>query len=90
MIQHRIDMLETEINSGQELKAIIDELHKIRHNVIHMNIVLPFTFKGKVVDRINTMLRSIKEITLIQNRCDMIFIFYHIEDTAKRKPIPLN
>lgn len=61
-------MLENAMNSTNKLKSILEELQKLRHNIIHMNVTLPFTFKGKIIERINTMLRSLKEIILIQNR----------------------
>ena len=56
-------MLEKEFETDKLSNATEMELQKIRHNLLHMDIQLPYIFKLETLDRINDILKKLKETT---------------------------
>lgn len=63
LLQHRVDMLDKEFKTDKVTNATEIELQKIRHNLIHMEVALPYVFKIDTIARINDMLKKLKETT---------------------------
>lgn len=56
-------MLEKGLKTDKLSNATEIELQKIRHNILHMdNIQLPYIFKMDALERINEILRRLKEV----------------------------
>lgn len=60
-MKHRIDMLEKEFKTDKISNATEAELQKIRHNLLHTEIMLPYVFKVDILERINNILKKLKE-----------------------------
>ncbi|CAD7004945.1 unnamed protein product [Ceratitis capitata] len=63
LLQHRVDMLEKQFNSDKLTNATEVELQKIRHHLVHTEVALPYVFKIDTIERINDILRRLKETT---------------------------
>nr|XP_036219853.1 alanine--tRNA ligase, mitochondrial isoform X2 [Bactrocera oleae] len=63
LLQHRVDMLDEQFKTDKVTNATEIELQKIRHNLIHMEVALPYVFKLNTIARINDMLKKLKETT---------------------------
>lgn len=61
LLKHRIDMLEKEFKTDKMSNATEVELQKIRHNLLHTDIQLPYVFKMDILERINDILKRLKE-----------------------------
>ncbi|KAH8398376.1 hypothetical protein KR215_009514 [Drosophila sulfurigaster] len=61
LLRHRVDMLEEQFQSDKLTNATENELQTIRHNILHSSIKLPYAFKMDTLERINDMLRKLKE-----------------------------
>ncbi|XP_058981905.1 alanine--tRNA ligase, mitochondrial-like [Musca domestica] len=61
LLKHRIDMLEKEFKTDKMSNATEVELQKIRHNLLHTDIQLPYVFKMDFLERINDILKCLKE-----------------------------
>ncbi|KAM7358050.1 alanine--tRNA ligase, mitochondrial [Cochliomyia hominivorax] len=61
LLKHRIDMLEKEFKTDKLSNATEIELQKIRHNLLHLDIQLPYIFKIETLERINDILKKLKE-----------------------------
>lgn len=61
LLKHRIDMLEKEFKTDKMSNATEVELQKIRHNLLHTDIQLPYVFKMDTLERINDILKRLKE-----------------------------
>lgn len=62
LLKHRIDMLEKEFKTDKLSNATETELQKIRHNLLHLDIQLPYVFKIETLERINDILKRVKEM----------------------------
>lgn len=56
-----MDVLENQFQTDKLTNATETELQTIRHNMLHSDIKLPYAFKMDTFDRINEMLRRLKE-----------------------------
>lgn len=54
-------MLEKQFQMDKLTNATETELQTIRHNMLHSDIKLPYAFKMDTLDRINDILRKLKE-----------------------------
>lgn len=61
LLKYRIDMLEKEYKTDKLSNATEMELQKIRHNLLHMDLQLPYIFKIVTLERINDILKKLKE-----------------------------
>ncbi|XP_023174099.2 alanine--tRNA ligase, mitochondrial [Drosophila hydei] len=61
LLRHRVDVLENQFQTDKLTNATETELQTIRHNMLHSDIKLPYAFKMDTFDRINEMLRRLKE-----------------------------
>ncbi|EDW69283.1 alanine--tRNA ligase, mitochondrial [Drosophila virilis] len=61
LLRHRVDMLEKQFKTDKLTNATETELQTIRHNMLHSDIKLPYAFKMDTLDRINEILRKLKE-----------------------------
>ncbi|XP_011183669.1 alanine--tRNA ligase, mitochondrial [Zeugodacus cucurbitae] len=63
LLQHRVDLLDKQFKTDKVTNATEIELQKIRHNLIHMEVALPYVFKINTIERINDILKKLKETT---------------------------
>ncbi|XP_054735044.1 alanine--tRNA ligase, mitochondrial-like [Anastrepha obliqua] len=63
LLQHRVDMLDEQFKTDKLTNATEIELQKIRHNLLHTEVVLPYAFKIDTLERINDILKKLKETT---------------------------
>jgi len=56
-----VDTLEKQFQNDRLTNATEIELQTIRHNMLHSDIKLPYAFKVDTLERINEMLRKLKE-----------------------------
>ncbi|XP_075164210.1 alanine--tRNA ligase, mitochondrial [Haematobia irritans] len=105
LLKHRVDMLEKELNTEKNSNATEVELQKIRHNLLHTDIMLPYVFKMDTLERINTILKRVKESarTSIKDLVDVEmrnllqekprekypFILHYISSSALLEEVPL-
>ncbi|XP_017862028.1 PREDICTED: alanine--tRNA ligase, mitochondrial [Drosophila arizonae] len=61
LLRHRVDVLENQFQTDKLTNATETELQTIRQNMLHSDIKLPYAFKMDTLDRINQMLRRLKE-----------------------------
>ncbi|XP_034482126.1 alanine--tRNA ligase, mitochondrial [Drosophila innubila] len=61
LLRHRVDMLEQQFQTDKLTNATEIELQTIRHNMLHSDIKLSYAFKVDTLERINEMLRKLKE-----------------------------
>lgn len=61
LLRHRVDTLEKQFQNDRLTNATEIELQTIRHNMLHSDIKLPYAFKVDTLERINEMLRKLKE-----------------------------
>ncbi|XP_013100290.1 alanine--tRNA ligase, mitochondrial [Stomoxys calcitrans] len=85
LLQHRVDMLEKEIKTDKMSNATEVELQKIRHNLLHTDIMLPYVFKMDTLERINIILKRVKE-TARTNIKD--FVDVEMRNLLQEKPLP--
>uniref|UniRef100_A0A1A9X0J8 alanine--tRNA ligase n=1 Tax=Glossina brevipalpis TaxID=37001 RepID=A0A1A9X0J8_9MUSC len=60
LLKHRVNVLEEEFKTERLTNASELELQKIRNNLLHMNIKLPYVFKMSILERLNEILRKLK------------------------------
>ncbi|KAI8120807.1 mitochondrial, Alanine--tRNA ligase [Lucilia cuprina] len=105
LLKHRIDMLEKEFKTDKLSNATEIELQKIRHNLQHMDIQLPYVFKIDMLERINEILKklkeaartSVKELVEVEMRNVLQekpleshpFILHYISSSALMEEVPL-
>lgn len=62
MLSQRVDRLEKQLKTQSDTHYVIDEeLQKIRNQILHGDIVLPYLKKIEILDRVNAILKKIKE-----------------------------
>ncbi|XP_017473013.1 PREDICTED: alanine--tRNA ligase, mitochondrial [Rhagoletis zephyria] len=105
LLKHRVDMLEEQFKTDKLTNATEIELQKIRHNLLHTEVVLPYVFKIGTLERIYDILKKLKETTrtnlkefvevemkaLLQEKTiDMHpFIVHYITSSALVEEVPL-
>ncbi|KAM8710971.1 hypothetical protein ACLKA7_017584 [Drosophila subpalustris] len=105
LLRHRVDMLEQQFQADKLTNATENELQTIRHNMLHSDIKLPFAFKVDTLERINEMLRklketsrtTLKEFVVVEMRNLMLekpldtnpYILHYISSSALLEEIPL-
>lgn len=62
LVSQRIDRLEKQLKTESNTHYVIDEeLQKIRNQILHSDMVLPYLKKLDILDRVNGILKRIKE-----------------------------
>ncbi|KAH8247984.1 hypothetical protein KR032_004467 [Drosophila birchii] len=61
LLRHRVDLLEKQFQTDKLTNATEAELQTIRHNMLHTDIKLPYAFKMDTLERLNEMLKRIKD-----------------------------
>lgn len=62
LISQRVDRLEKQLKTESDTHYVIDEeLQKVRNQILHSDIVLPYLKKMEILDRVNGILKKIKE-----------------------------
>ncbi|XP_068142866.1 alanine--tRNA ligase, mitochondrial [Drosophila tropicalis] len=61
LLRHRVDVLAEQFQKDKLTNATEVELQTIRHNMLHTDIKLPYAFKMDTLERINEMLKRLKE-----------------------------
>lgn len=62
LISQRVDRLEKQLKTESDTHYVIDEeIQKIRNQILHSDIVLPYLKKVEILDRVNGILKKIKE-----------------------------
>ncbi|ALC43082.1 Aats-ala-m, partial [Drosophila busckii] len=105
LLRHRVDLLEQQFRTDKLTNATETELQTIRHNMLHSDIKLPFAFKLDTLERINELLRRLKETSrttlkefvevemrtlLLEKPLDTHpFILHYISSSALLEEIPL-
>ncbi|XP_067644666.1 alanine--tRNA ligase, mitochondrial isoform X2 [Eurosta solidaginis] len=105
LLQHRVDMLNEQFKTDQLTNATEIELQKIRHNLMHTEALLPYVLKINTLERINNLLRKLKETTrttlkefvevemkaLLQEKCIEThpFIVHYITSSVLVEEVPL-
>ncbi|KAH8351401.1 hypothetical protein KR059_001438 [Drosophila kikkawai] len=105
LLRHRVDLLEKQFQTDKITNATEAELQTIRHNMLHTDIKLPYAFKMDTLERLNEMLKRIKDSSrttlkefvevemrnLLQEKplASHPFILHYITSSALVEEIPL-
>uniref|UniRef100_A0A1A9VIR7 alanine--tRNA ligase n=1 Tax=Glossina austeni TaxID=7395 RepID=A0A1A9VIR7_GLOAU len=76
LLKHRADMLEEDFKAEQLTNASELELQKIRHNLLHMNVKLPYVLRTTILNRVTDILRKLKE-TVKKNVKEFVEVEIH-------------
>ncbi|XP_055847149.1 alanine--tRNA ligase, mitochondrial [Episyrphus balteatus] len=84
-IKSRVDSLEREYKTNSDtLYATEIELQKIRNNILHSDIVLPYVFRVDILNRINEILKQLKKTSRTSLK---VFVEDEMKTLLQEKPI---
>jgi len=65
LIRHRVDSLEEQFKTDKMTNATEIELQKVRNQILHSDLVLPYAFKMNTLERITEILKVMKKSSKI-------------------------
>ncbi|XP_055913657.1 alanine--tRNA ligase, mitochondrial [Eupeodes corollae] len=84
-IRSRVDTLEQEYKSNTDILYTTEiELQKIRNNILHTDIVLPYVFRVEILNRINDILKQLKKTSRTSLKA---FVEDEMRSLLQEKPI---
>ncbi|XP_037935864.1 alanine--tRNA ligase, mitochondrial [Teleopsis dalmanni] len=84
LLKHRVDVLEEEFKTDKMTNATEIELQKIRNNILHTDMMLPYSFKLDTLTRLNEIIKKIKETTRTTLK---EFVEVEMKNLIQEKPI---
>uniref|UniRef100_T1GEV4 Threonyl/alanyl tRNA synthetase SAD domain-containing protein n=1 Tax=Megaselia scalaris TaxID=36166 RepID=T1GEV4_MEGSC len=104
--RQRINRLEKQLKEESDTHYVIDEeLQKVRNQILHTDIVLPYLEKLEILDKVNGILKKIKEASrttlkefvehemrsILQEKTqeDHPFIVHYLRSSALMEEVPL-